>query len=68
MKTFTISDKEWESCQKFKEEHKQCAPNGFSTLGMQYTYSITPGGLGPCVSIKCNACGDEIDVTDSDSW
>ena len=68
MKSFEISDKEWEKCKKFKELHKQCAPDGFSTLGMQFSYTFTPGGFGPLVSIKCNACGDSEDCTCSEDW
>ena len=50
------------------EEFKAAGKMGFSTLGMQFTYTITPGGFGPLVSIKCNHCGESEDITDSDNW
>jgi len=69
MKTFEIQDVEWERCKAFMEEHKECCGDKpFSTLGMQFSYEITPGGFGNLVSIKCNACGDSKDVTDTSNW
>lgn len=70
---FHINNKEAEEIKKFKEEHKNCALKElgnlwFSTIGGQFTYEITPTGLGPIIKIKCNACGKEEDVTDSESW
>ena len=58
---------------KFKEEHKHCVGNIlhksiFSTTGGQYTYLITPAGLGDYISIKCNACGKVKDITNCDNW
>ena len=50
--------------EEFKAAGKMC----FSTLGMQFTYTITPGGLGPLVSIKCNHCGESENITDTDDW
>ena len=38
------------------------------TLGQQFTFSITPGGLGPLVIIKCNYCGEVEDITNYDNW
>ena len=48
----------------FKKENKLC----FSTLGQQFTYKITPGGFGSLVSIKCNHCGKEKDITNIKNW
>lgn len=71
---FELTDKESEEARKFKDEHKhieeftaQGKPT-FTALGMQFTYEITPGGLGNCVSIKCNKCGETKDITDSENW
>ena len=36
-----------------------------STMKQQFTYEITPGGLGHCVNIKCNECGETKDITDN---
>ena len=67
--TFTLTEKETQACEEFRKKHKACCPNGhFSTLGMQYSYIITPGGLGSEIEIKCNKCGEIQDVTSSEDW
>lgn len=50
------------------EEFKKQGKLGFSTMGMQFTYIITPGGLGNSVSIKCNHCDQQEDISDIDNW
>ena len=50
------------------EEFKKQGKLGFSTVGMQFTYIITPGGLGNSVSIKCNHCNHQEDITDTSCW
>lgn len=51
-----------------RDDFKREGKLAFSTLGMQFTYTITPGGLGPLVSIKCNKCGESQDITDTEDW
>ena len=54
----------------FMQKHiHNCCPNKpFTTLGMQFTYNYTAGGLGPMVSIKCNACGETENITCTEDW
>lgn len=40
----------------------------FSSLGQQFTYTITPGGLGDMISIKCNYCNETEDLTNIEEW
>lgn len=71
---FALNKKETEAARKFREKHDHSEELlkdkkvGFTTLGQQFTYEITPGGLGNTVVIKCNYCGAVEDITDIDSW
>ena len=71
---FKLDEVESECARKFIEKHDHKADFkkenklGFSTLGQQFTYKITPGGLGLLVSIKCNCCGKEKDITNIKNW
>lgn len=33
-----------------------------------FTYMFIPGGIGTIAKIKCNACGEELNITDYDNW
>lgn len=68
-----LTDKEKQSEKEFLAAHKTCSYEilnkpFFSTEGGQFTYLVTPTGLGDCISIRCNACGEIKDITDSDNW
>lgn len=71
---FELDDEESAAAREFmkehnhKEEFRKQGKMGFSTLGMQFTYEIIPGGLGPLVSIKCNHCGKSKDITNTKNW
>lgn len=71
---FELTEEETKAAKEFREQHnhredfKKENKLAFSTLGQQFTYTITPGGLGSCISIKCNYCGEEKDITDVENW
>lgn len=71
---FDLNNVETERAVSFIEKHnhhEEFIKEGrlaFSTLGMQFTYMITPGGLGNSVQIKCNHCGAQEDITDISNW
>lgn len=71
---FDLSEEETKKARKFMQKHnhredfKKEGKICFSTLGQQFTYTVTPGGLGPVTTIKCNQCGEKEDVTDYESW
>ena len=73
-KMFLLSEAETEAAYDFIKRHnhrkdfKIKGKMAFSSLGHQFTFSITPGGFGPLVVIKCNHCGEVEDITDSDNW
>lgn len=69
----TITDNEEKEAREFYEKHKDCCrkvlkKEFFSTTGGGFSYIITPTGLGNCVSIRCNSCGEIEDITDSENW
>lgn len=48
----------------FIKRHRQCVEEPFfSTEGGQFTYLITPAGIGNIVKIKCNICNKVKDIT-----
>lgn len=71
---FTLDEVESKAAHDFMKEHshkdefRKQNKLGFSTLGQQFTFEITPGGLGPLVSIKCNHCGKSKDITNIENW
>ncbi len=71
---FELNDVESNNIRKFierhnhREEFKKLNKLNFSTLGMQFTYHITPGGLGPLIEIECNQCHEKKDVTNTENW
>lgn len=67
--TFEISGIELERIEEFKKKHiETCTKKQNLTLGEYWTYSFIPTGLGKCIEIKCNLCGETEDVTDIDCW
>lgn len=72
MDSITFTKSEQDKIDEFYKEHKNCCSKYlnkpfFSTTGGQYTFIITPTGLGNISKIRCNACGIEEDITD-DNW
>ena len=73
-KRFELDDVETQSAKDFIKEHdhseefKKMGKFCFSTLGQQFTYKITPGGLGNSVEITCNHCKEHKSITNIDNW
>lgn len=73
-RTLRLTEEETKRAKIFVAKHSHrdefMAQNklGFSTLGQQFTYHITPGGLGNLVSIECDYCHETEDITDTDNW
>ncbi len=67
---FELNDKETEAARAFMRKHYKKCTNGkpFTALGMLFTYEITPGGLGPIISIKCNNCKETQVISSCDDW
>lgn len=72
-KRFELDNVETNRAKEFIKEHnhieefRKMGKFGFSTLGQQFTYNITPGGLGNSVSIVCNHCKEHKNITNIDN-
>lgn len=58
-----LSPLELEAIQKFKSTHYESCKNG-----SKFEYTLIGTGIGTGIVIKCPACGESKDVTDSASW
>jgi hypothetical protein len=73
-KRFELDDVETKRAKEFIKEHnhfeefRKMGKFGFSTLGQQFTYQITPGGLGNSVEIICDHCKESKNITNTDKW
>ena len=57
-----LSDKEMLQFKEFKHSHyKSCGTNDVYVL-------LSPTGIGTIIKLKCCECGEEVDITDIDSW
>ena len=57
-----LSDKEISQFREFKYNHyKSCKTNDVLVF-------LSPTGIGTVIKIKCCECGEEVDITDIDSW
>lgn len=66
---FTITGVELEAVEEFKTKHREsCASKQNLTAGEYWSYTFIPGGIGTVITIKCNLCGEEEDVTDVSKW
>lgn len=57
-----LSDKEMSQFREFKYSHyKSCKTNDVLVF-------LSPTGIGTVIKLKCCECGEEVDITDIDSW
>jgi hypothetical protein len=68
-----LSAKEYEESNEFQKKHRDCCrrvlnKEFFSSTGGGFSYIVTPTGIGNCITIRCNSCGEEKDITDTSSW
>ena len=60
---YVMTDKEKTSAMIFKNDHyKKCKNSG------TYLYKLTGTGIGTAITIKCDKCEEELDITDTESW
>lgn len=65
---FKLSENEIKDANEFEEKHFECARKCPTAIGGHITYKFTPTSLGTGVSVKCNLCGEEKNITDYDLW
>lgn len=59
---YVMSDKEKERLEAFREKHgKSCHEN-------RVIWNIRETGVGDVIKISCHVCGEEENITDSESW
>ena len=58
-----FTDKECERHRAFLDAHYKKCGNG-----NKFVYTIIETGIGPIIKVKCPICGEEEDITDSESW
>ena len=68
-----LSAKEYEDSREFQQAHRNCCrkvlkKEFFSSTGGGFSYIVTPTGIGDCITIRCNSCGEKKDITDTSSW
>ena len=63
---FRLNENEERDYKEFCNQHRFCEFR--STIGGKISVIFTPTGLGPCISVKCNACGETKDITDVSCW
>lgn len=73
MDNIVFTENERESIESFYHKHKNCCvkylgKSFFSTTGGQYTFLITPTGLGNVIQVRCNVCEEVEDITDISNW
>lgn len=60
----SLNNQQIAMAKSFIRRHRQCVEEPFfSTEGGQFTYLITPTGIGNIVKIKCNICNKVKDIT-----
>jgi len=64
---FTLDKNKLEQIDAWNKNHNCNMKENIGTIGGRLTYSFTPTGLGEIVTVKC-ACGEELDLTNSEDW
>lgn len=70
---FELDEVETARAREFYENHKNCCydvlgKENFSSIGGGFSFTISPTGLGNCVSIRCNSCYETKEITNVDNW
>ena len=71
---FHVADKDYQRAKEWSGQHDQekHTPPGKTSrysgaIGGAYTWCFTPTNIGTVVKIKCS-CGEELNLTDYDTW
>lgn len=60
---YCLSEKQRIQVDKFNKEHYEKHPCKYTV-----SYILTPTGIGTGATVKCNKCGEELNITDYDLW
>ena len=65
---FIVPDEDEEKANEWLEKHRKiCKVDDVGAIGGKYTWSFIQTGLGLIIILKC-FCGEEINLTDYESW
>jgi acyl-CoA hydrolase len=64
---FTLTEDQRKQIDEWMENHDCSIGPYFGAVGGKYIYKFNPTSIGTCIECEC-ACGQKIDVTDSESW
>lgn len=65
---FRLSDQDKTNYRKWLKDHNETCPIQYEgAIGGKISFHFTPTGLGPVIKITCD-CGEELDLTDVESW
>lgn len=63
-----LDSKEQKLASIFMRKHKRCHPGIRTTEGdYKFSYIVTPNSFGQVLEIRCNACGDIADITNTEN-
>ena len=70
MKKFELTDSQEQKVFAFIEKHRKCSESmPMATDGKYpFTYLFTPGGIGTVAKVRCNGCGEELNITEYENW
>lgn len=60
---YIMNDTELTRAKEFRQKHFKSCKNGST-----YWYKLIGTGIGTAISIKCDTCGAEEDITDDSDW
>ena len=63
---FKLHENEIKKAEAFEKKHRKCYVP--TTIGGGIEYKFYPNAIGTAVSIKCQFCGEEENITDYDLW
>ena len=64
---FELNEIEEQCYKEFYNKHKNCSGE-MGAIGGGLSIIITPIGLGSCIEVRCNKCGEIEDITDISNW
>lgn len=66
MVNFVLNQLEVEEYKNFILSHKNCKCK--ATIGGKISIIFTPTGLGNAITVRCNVCDEEKEITDVSNW
>lgn len=63
---FVLNQLEDEEYKNFISSHKNCKCT--ATIGGKISIIFTPTGLSNAITVRCNVCGKEKEITDVSNW